>query len=145
MRRTSAYRRLLPSSPPPALLYPADVVSPSPTATSMMHYNSSQHCGGFDTDVKSPVPAHSPGVHANMAHIDAALVSLSMDPQAWVGMSMKPEFVDVSFGNRTEDGQQRLAGRQRQESLSVHVGDGANAGHGDHHLQAIYPLDMQMR
>jgi hypothetical protein len=134
MRCTLAYRRLLPSSPP-ALLYPAEVVSPSPTAASMMHYNSSQHCGGFDTDVKSPVPVHSPGVHANMAHIDAALVSLSMDPQAWVGMSTQPEFVDVSFGNRTEDGQQRL----------VHVGDGTNAGHGDHHLQAIYPLDMKMR
>ena len=96
----------------------------------MMHY------GGFDSDVKSPVPVHSPGVHANMAHIDAALVSLSMDPQAWVGMSMKPEFVDVSFGNRTEDGQQRLVGS------SVLPPNGANAGHG---LHAIYPVDMQMR
>ena len=134
MRCTPAYRRIYLSSPP-APLYPtgADVVPPSPTAASIRMHYSSQH---FDTDVKSPVPVHSPGVHANMAHIDAALVSLSMDPQAWVGMSMKPEFVDVSFGNRTEDGQQRLAGRQQSEN-GLHVGDGANA--------AIYPLDMQMR
>ena len=128
----------LPSSP--ALAYPA-AVSPSPTVASVMHY--SPH------DVKSPVPVHSPGVHANMAHIDAALVSLSMDPQAWVGMNMKPEFVDVGFGSRTEDGRQCLVGRQQQGGAPnglrvVDNGEGAAARHGDH-LQAIYPLDTHMQ